>query len=203
VRITALRDFDADGRPDFLFAIGGSNSTHGAQGSKNPRSCALLADPDRRAPDGNEGLAMGMDDATATPAGSGCESEDRPPLQRHTRIDWRTGRPMLEHGAAFLKEHAARRLEQRLSVAAYCEANGVAKSTFRNCPRTPVLDGLDQMSSTCLRRRSLRRAPNCNSSRPPPSICAVFSGNLIEFESTSSMNQLAMQLDSSSLKPDQ
>lgn len=74
---------------------------------------------------------MGMDDATATPAGAGCEGEDRPALQPHTRIDWRTGRPMLVHGAAFWKEHAARRLEQGLSVAAYCEANGLAKSTFR------------------------------------------------------------------------
>jgi hypothetical protein len=28
VRITALGDFDRDGRPDFLFAIGGSNARH-------------------------------------------------------------------------------------------------------------------------------------------------------------------------------
>nr|WP_297358074.1 hypothetical protein [uncultured Caldimonas sp.] len=74
---------------------------------------------------------MEMDDATATTAGAGCEGEQRPPLQPHTRIDWRTGRPMLVHGAAFWKEHAARRMEQGLSVAAYCEANGLAKSTFR------------------------------------------------------------------------
>ena len=59
---------------------------------------------------------MEMDDATATTAGAGCEGEQRPPLQPHTRIDWRTGRPMLVHGAAFWKEHAARRIEQRPSA---------------------------------------------------------------------------------------
>lgn len=74
---------------------------------------------------------MEMENAMAAPAPAGPEGEERPQLQPHTRIDWRTGRPMLVRGAAFWKAHAARRLEQGLSVAAYCEANGLAKSTFR------------------------------------------------------------------------
>lgn len=74
---------------------------------------------------------MEMDNAAAASVPAGSDGEERLPLQPPTRIDWRTGRPMLVHGAAFWKEHAARRLEQGLSVAAYCEANGLAKSTFR------------------------------------------------------------------------
>src|SRR5689334_23091841 len=35
----------------------------------------------------------------------------------HTRIDWRTGRPMVFRDAAFWKEHEARRVEQGLIVA--------------------------------------------------------------------------------------
>jgi hypothetical protein len=72
---------------------------------------------------------MEMGNATALAAAG--EREERPQLQPHTRIDWRTGRPMLVRGAAFWQEHAARRIEQGLSVTAYCEANGLAKSTFR------------------------------------------------------------------------
>ena len=71
---------------------------------------------------------MEMNDAVAAADSEGAE---RAQLQPHTRIDWRTGRPMLVRGAAFWEEHAARRIEQGLSVTAYCEANGLAKSTFR------------------------------------------------------------------------
>ena len=68
--------------------------------------------------------------ATASGAGAGT-GEGRPQLHPHARIDWRTGRPMLVRDAAFWQEHAARRIEQGLSIAAYCEANGLAKATFR------------------------------------------------------------------------
>jgi hypothetical protein len=55
------------------------------------------------------------------------QGEELPQLQAYTRIDWRTGRPVQVRGAAFWKEHdGARRIEQGLSVAAYCEANGLA-----------------------------------------------------------------------------
>lgn len=56
--------------------------------------------------------------------------------QLHARIDWRTGRPMQMHDAAFWHAHVARRVEQGLSVKAYCEANGLAKSTFRRYATT-------------------------------------------------------------------
>jgi hypothetical protein len=73
---------------------------------------------------------MTMEEVTPAPP---AEAEDgqRARLQPHTRIDWRTGRPMLVRGAAFWKEHDARRIEQGLSVSAYCQANGLAMSTFR------------------------------------------------------------------------
>lgn len=44
VRITALGDFDRDGRPDFLFAIGGSNASHVAL------VLSSVAKPGRNAP---------------------------------------------------------------------------------------------------------------------------------------------------------
>ena len=47
------------------------------------------------------------------------------------RIDWRTGRPMVLQDAAFWKAHGARRIEQGLSIRQYCQANGLALSTFR------------------------------------------------------------------------
>jgi len=74
---------------------------------------------------------MEMEDATVAPEPAELQEGERAQLQPHARIDWRTGRPMQVHGAAFWKAHEARRVEQGLSVAAYCEANGLAKSTFR------------------------------------------------------------------------
>lgn len=74
---------------------------------------------------------MKMEEATAALEPSEPQGGDRPHIQPHTRIDWRTGRPVQVMGAAFWKEHARRRIEQGLSVAAYCDANGLAKSTFR------------------------------------------------------------------------
>ena len=74
---------------------------------------------------------MKMEDASAALGPGEPRGEERPQLQPHTRIDWRTGRPVQVKGAAFWKEHEARRIEQGLGVAAYCDANGLAKSTFR------------------------------------------------------------------------
>lgn len=48
------------------------------------------------------------------------------------RIDWRTGKPMLACDDAFWQKHEARRREQGLSIPQYCEANGLALSTFRH-----------------------------------------------------------------------
>jgi len=48
------------------------------------------------------------------------------------RTDWRTGKPMLQRDAAFWQDHEAQRQAQGLSVRAYCEANGLALSTYRH-----------------------------------------------------------------------
>jgi hypothetical protein len=52
--------------------------------------------------------------------------------QRRVRVDWRTGRPMLQRDDAFWREHEQRRLQQGLGVREYCAANGLALSTFRH-----------------------------------------------------------------------
>jgi hypothetical protein len=74
---------------------------------------------------------MKMEEAKAVLECDERQGEEGVHVQPHTRIDWRTGRPVQVMGAAFWEEHARRRIEQGLSVAAYCEANGLAKSTFR------------------------------------------------------------------------
>jgi len=52
--------------------------------------------------------------------------------QPRERIDWRTGKPMVQRGAAFWQEQERRRLELGLSVPQYCAANGLALSTYRH-----------------------------------------------------------------------
>ena len=53
------------------------------------------------------------------------------PRARRLRADHRTGKPVLLRDAAFWQEHERRRLEQGLSMPAYCKANGLAISTYR------------------------------------------------------------------------
>ncbi|MDM0084570.1 hypothetical protein QTI17_28610 [Variovorax sp. J31P179] len=48
------------------------------------------------------------------------------------RVDWRTGRAMVQHDEAFWRDHEQRRLEQGLSVPQYCAANALALSTYRH-----------------------------------------------------------------------
>ncbi|WP_157866552.1 IS66 family insertion sequence element accessory protein TnpA [Aromatoleum aromaticum] len=48
------------------------------------------------------------------------------------RIDWRTGKPMVARDDRFWQQHEALRREQGLSIPQYCEANGLALSTFRH-----------------------------------------------------------------------
>jgi hypothetical protein len=50
---------------------------------------------------------------------------------RRLRADHRTGKPVLLRDAGFWQEHERRRLEQGLSMPAYCKANGLAISTYR------------------------------------------------------------------------
>lgn len=50
---------------------------------------------------------------------------------RRLRNDHRTGKPMLFRDAEFWREHERRRVEQGLSMPAYCKANGLAISTYR------------------------------------------------------------------------
>lgn len=51
--------------------------------------------------------------------------------QPGVRIDWRTGKPMVQHDDAFWREHDRRRLELGMSTRQYCAANGLAVSTYR------------------------------------------------------------------------
>lgn len=51
---------------------------------------------------------------------------------RRLRTDHRTGKPVLLRDATFWKEHEQLRLQQGVSVPAYCAANGLALSTFRH-----------------------------------------------------------------------
>jgi hypothetical protein len=48
------------------------------------------------------------------------------------RIDWRTGKRMVARDDTFWQQHEALRREQGLSIPQYCEANGLALSTFRH-----------------------------------------------------------------------
>lgn len=48
------------------------------------------------------------------------------------RVDWRTGRAMVQHDEAFWHDHEQRRLEQGVSVPQYCAANALALSTYRH-----------------------------------------------------------------------
>lgn len=49
-----------------------------------------------------------------------------------TRVDWRSGKTVLQHDGAFWREHECRRLEAGMSVSQYCKANGLALSTYRH-----------------------------------------------------------------------
>lgn len=49
-----------------------------------------------------------------------------------TRIDWRTGKPMVQRDEAFWREHERRRVELGMGVRRYCDANGLALSTYRH-----------------------------------------------------------------------
>jgi len=65
---------------------------------------------------------------------------------------------------------------------------------------------LDEMPTPTSSKPSpswLLRARNCNWSRPPHATCAACNGSPSGFESTSSMDQFAMRLDSSLLIPTQ
>ena len=48
------------------------------------------------------------------------------------RTDWRSGKAVLLRDEAFWSAHEKRRVELGLSVRAYCEANGLALSTYRH-----------------------------------------------------------------------
>jgi hypothetical protein len=51
---------------------------------------------------------------------------------RRLRTDHRTGKPVLLRDAAFWQEHERRRVEQGLSMPAYCKANELSISTYRH-----------------------------------------------------------------------
>ena len=61
---------------------------------------------------------------------AGREAEE--PHAPGTRIDWRTGKPMVQRDDAFWREQERRRAELGMSVPQYCEANGLALSTYRH-----------------------------------------------------------------------
>jgi hypothetical protein len=71
------------------------------------------------------------------------------------RLDWRTGKVVYSRDAQFWRAHERRRVEQGLTVAAYCKANDLASSTFRRRARGDPED--------------LRRGGADASGRPRPS----------------------------------
>ena len=48
------------------------------------------------------------------------------------RVDWRTGKTMVERGDTFWREHERQRVECGMSVPQYCEAHELALSTYRH-----------------------------------------------------------------------
>lgn len=48
------------------------------------------------------------------------------------RVDWRSGKTVAVRDDAFWQDHERRRREQGLSVGQYCQANGLALSTYRH-----------------------------------------------------------------------
>ncbi|WP_213956700.1 hypothetical protein [Variovorax sp. dw_954] len=48
------------------------------------------------------------------------------------RVDWRTGKTMVERGDAFWRDHERQRVESGMSVPQYCEAHELALSTYRH-----------------------------------------------------------------------
>lgn len=48
------------------------------------------------------------------------------------RTDWRSGKAVLLRDQAFWSAHEKRRIEMGLSIRAYCDANGLALSTYRH-----------------------------------------------------------------------
>lgn len=48
------------------------------------------------------------------------------------RVDWRSGKTVTVRDDAFWQDHERRRREQGLSVGQYCQANGLALSTYRH-----------------------------------------------------------------------
>lgn len=59
------------------------------------------------------------------------EQHEGPQPPRH-RVDWRTGKAMVERGDAFWQEHERLRLESGMSVPQYCRAHDLALSTYRH-----------------------------------------------------------------------
>jgi hypothetical protein len=58
------------------------------------------------------------------------KDEDGRPAKH--RVDWRTGKAMVERGDAFWQEHERQRLETGMSVPQYCLAHELALSTYRH-----------------------------------------------------------------------
>ena len=59
------------------------------------------------------------------------EQQEGPQPPRH-RVDWRTGKAMVERGDAFWQEHERQRLATGMSVPQYCVAHELALSTYRH-----------------------------------------------------------------------
>ena len=76
------------------------------------------------------------------------------------RVDWRTGKPMLQHDDAFWREQERRRVELGMTVPQYCAANGLALSTYRH-----------RVSGK--KRTGAKTATSSSQSSPTPAFVAV------------------------------
>ena len=73
--------------------------------------------------------------------------------EQSTRLDWRTGRPLVQHDEAFWLDHERQRVAQGRSIPQYCKVNGLALSTYRR-----RVGGKKRSSSPSASRRSPRAA---------------------------------------------
>jgi hypothetical protein len=86
--------------------------------------------------------------------------------EQGTRLDWRTGRPMVQHDQAFWLDHERQRVAQGQSIPRYCKVNGLALSTYRH-----RVFGKRRSSSSSASRRTPRT--DAGRVQPNPGFVAV------------------------------
>lgn len=105
--------------------------------------------------------------------------------EQGTRLDWRTGRPMVQHDEAFWFDHERRRVAQGQSIPQYCKVNGLALSTYRH-----RVFGKKRSSSPSVSRRSPRAA--AGQAQRNPGFVAVAVAVTPSVETLPAMNEIAL-----------